>query len=131
MFENVSILYTQLYTPTLPEIAHTDIHTPRPKLPGRPEIRHALPTRLYAPIRPFYTQRAHTGIYTPHPKRPEIRHTLSTRSYVPPLAHYILRVLTHTYIPHVPNVPSVPRLDTPYPPVYMRSNRVSVCSLVI
>ena len=33
-----------------------------------------------------------------------------------PLAHFILRELTQIYIPHVPNVP---RLDTPYPPVYM------------
>ena len=75
MLENVSILYTQLYTPTLPEIAHTDIHTPRPKLPGRPEIRHALPTRLYAPIRPFYTRAL---AYT----RMRIKHVLCIVNFV-------------------------------------------------
>ena len=76
MLENTTTIYTQLYTLTIPEIAQTDIHTPRPK---RPEIRHALSDRLYAPTRPLYTQSAHTDIHTPRLKRPEIRYALSTR----------------------------------------------------
>ena len=47
MLKNVTIFYTQLYTPTLySQSANTDIHTPSPQ---RTEIRYAMSTRLYTP----------------------------------------------------------------------------------
>ena len=60
MLETASIL-TQWYASTLPsECSHRYIY-PRPK---RPEIRYALcPPRLYAPIRPLHTQRAHADMH--------------------------------------------------------------------
>ena len=65
---------------------------PRSKSPERPEIRYALSTHLYAPIRPLYTQSAHRDMHTPRPKRPEHSeswYALSTHFYAPRFIYLI------------------------------------------